>query len=262
LSNTAICASASDDGEDADEVKALAFVCHARRNLNRNRRHGRAPQQASAGEGGRKAGYRGPEPVSGRPITQANATTRSSKSGPKSPSRSPRRCLGYGGRRHDGALSETRSTSWLTRAPADPSSRSGSFRACGPDGQALRVKSSRRPSRQLPRRSQRVAVLHLHPRRRKGLADTALKTADSGYLTAAWWMCQDVIVTELDCGTAQASTSWRSPRPARHRAAAGPHRGRVALEDVLDYEGKSLVAINQEITEELASAIQSAGIER
>jgi DNA-directed RNA polymerase subunit beta' len=38
--------------------------------------------------------------------------------------------------------------------------------------------------------------------------------------------------------------------------------GRVALEDLLDYEGKLLVAINQEITEELASAIQSAGIER
>ena len=38
--------------------------------------------------------------------------------------------------------------------------------------------------------------------------------------------------------------------------------GRVALEDQRDYEGNIIVHINQEITEELAAAIQAAGIER
>ena len=36
---------------------------------------------------------------------------------------------------------------------------------------------------------------------RKGLADTALKTADSGYLTRRLSMAQDVIISEYDCGT-------------------------------------------------------------
>ena len=38
--------------------------------------------------------------------------------------------------------------------------------------------------------------------------------------------------------------------------------GRVALEDQRDYEGNVIVGVNQEITEELAAAIQAAGIER
>jgi DNA-directed RNA polymerase subunit beta' len=99
---------------------------------------------------------------------------------------------------------------------------------------------------------------------RKGLADTALKTADSGYLTRRLVdVAQDVIVTEADCGTTDGIyvepiiESGEIIEPLRDRIV-----GRVALEDQKDYEGNVIVAVNQEITEELAAAIQAAGIER
>ncbi len=99
---------------------------------------------------------------------------------------------------------------------------------------------------------------------RKGLADTALKTADSGYLTRRLCdVAQDVIVTELDCGTSDGIyvepivESGEIIEPLRDRIV-----GRVALEDQLDYEGNIIVHVNQEITEDLAGAIQAAGIER
>jgi DNA-directed RNA polymerase subunit beta' len=99
---------------------------------------------------------------------------------------------------------------------------------------------------------------------RKGLADTALKTADSGYLTRRLCdVAQDVIVTEDDCGTTDGIyvepiiESGEIIEPLRDRIV-----GRVALEDQRDYENNVIVGVNQEITEELASAIQAAGIER
>ncbi len=99
---------------------------------------------------------------------------------------------------------------------------------------------------------------------RKGLADTALKTADSGYLTRRLCdVAQDVIITEDDCGTSDGIyvdpiiESGEIIEPLRDRIV-----GRVALEDQRDYETNIIVGVNQEITEELASAIQAAGIER
>ncbi|HEX4808037.1 MAG TPA: DNA-directed RNA polymerase subunit beta', partial [Bryobacteraceae bacterium] len=99
---------------------------------------------------------------------------------------------------------------------------------------------------------------------RKGLADTALKTADSGYLTRRLCdVAQDVIITEDDCGTADGIyvepiiESGEIIEPLRDRIV-----GRVALEDQRDYENNVIVSVNSEITEELASAIQAAGIER
>jgi DNA-directed RNA polymerase subunit beta' len=99
---------------------------------------------------------------------------------------------------------------------------------------------------------------------RKGLADTALKTADSGYLTRRLVdVAQDVIVTENDCGTSEGIyvepiiESGEIIEPLRDRIV-----GRVALEDQKDYEGNVIVGVNQEITEDLAAAIQAAGIER
>src|SRR5467141_2692201 len=99
---------------------------------------------------------------------------------------------------------------------------------------------------------------------RKGLADTALKTADSGYLTRRLVdVSQDVIISEEDCGTIEGIEVTRIEQggeiiePLRDRIV-----GRVALEDQLDYEGNVIVHVNQEITEELAAAIQAAGIER
>src|SRR5271156_4007426 len=99
---------------------------------------------------------------------------------------------------------------------------------------------------------------------RKGLADTALKTADSGYLTRRLVdVAQDVIISEFDCGTADGIfvepivEAGVEVEPLRDRVV-----GRVSLEKIKDYEGNVVVEINQVITEELANAIQAAGIER
>ena len=78
---------------------------------------------------------------------------------------------------------------------------------------------------------------------RKGLADTALKTADSGYLTRRLCdVAQDVIITEDDCGTADGIyvepiiESGEIIEPLRDRIV-----GRVALEDQRDYESNVIV---------------------
>ena len=99
---------------------------------------------------------------------------------------------------------------------------------------------------------------------RKGLADTALKTADSGYLTRRLVdVAQDVIISLMDCGTVDGIyvgsivESGEIIEPLRDRIV-----GRVSLEKIKDYEGNLIVDINNEITEDLASAIQQAGIER
>src|SRR5512135_1292115 len=99
---------------------------------------------------------------------------------------------------------------------------------------------------------------------RKGLADTALKTADSGYLTRRLVdVAQDVIISEYDCGTVDGIYVGSIVEAGdiiehmRDRIV-----GRVSLEKIKDYEGNLIVDINQEITEELAGAIQAAGIER
>ena len=99
---------------------------------------------------------------------------------------------------------------------------------------------------------------------RKGLADTALKTADSGYLTRRLVdVAQDVIISEYDCGTVDGIyvtsivESGEIIEPLRDRIV-----GRVSLEKIKDYEGNVIVDVNQEITEDLASAVQAAGIER
>jgi len=100
---------------------------------------------------------------------------------------------------------------------------------------------------------------------RKGLADTALKTADSGYLTRRLVdVAQDVIVTEVDCGTPNGI--WVGPlieggeiiQPLRDRIL-----GRVALDDVLDpFTGEVLAQGGEEIVEPLAARIENAGIDR
>ncbi|MGH9597190.1 MAG: DNA-directed RNA polymerase subunit beta', partial [Edaphobacter sp.] len=99
---------------------------------------------------------------------------------------------------------------------------------------------------------------------RKGLADTALKTADSGYLTRRLVdVAQDVIISHNDCGTVEGIyvtpiiEAGETIEPLRDRII-----GRVSLEKLKDFEGKTIVDVNQEIDEDLASAVQAAGIER
>ena len=100
---------------------------------------------------------------------------------------------------------------------------------------------------------------------RKSLSDTALKTADSGYLTRRLVdVSQDVIVREEDCGTRQGI--WVSQitdgneviEPLKDRLV-----GRFVIGDVVHPEtGEVIVADNTMITDEQADAIVKAGIER
>src|SRR5512145_2744995 len=100
---------------------------------------------------------------------------------------------------------------------------------------------------------------------RKGLADTALKTADSGYLTRRLVdVSQDVIVSEYDCNTVDGIEaraiveSGEIIEPLRDRVI-----GRVTLERITDpISGEVIVDVNQEIDEEKASQVQEAGIEK
>ncbi|MEM6455408.1 MAG: DNA-directed RNA polymerase subunit beta', partial [Acidobacteriota bacterium] len=100
---------------------------------------------------------------------------------------------------------------------------------------------------------------------RKGLADTALKTADSGYLTRRLVdVAQDVIVNEEDCGTIDGifvtaiMEGGDVLEPLRDRIV-----GRVSQEEIYDpMTGEMICGLTEEITETLANQIQSAGIER
>jgi DNA-directed RNA polymerase subunit beta' len=100
---------------------------------------------------------------------------------------------------------------------------------------------------------------------RKGLADTALKTADSGYLTRRLVdVSQDVIISEHDCGTVDGIEirpiieSGEVIEPLRDRII-----GRVSLDIIKDpIDGSVIVKANEEIAEETANAIQAAGIEK
>jgi DNA-directed RNA polymerase subunit beta' len=101
---------------------------------------------------------------------------------------------------------------------------------------------------------------------RKGLADTALKTADSGYLTRRLVdVAQDVIISEDDCGTSRGIWATAIVEGGEEIESLRDRIiGRVALEDVLDpITDEAIVEANQEITEDLATQIQNAGgIER
>ncbi len=99
---------------------------------------------------------------------------------------------------------------------------------------------------------------------RKGLADTALKTADSGYLTRRLVdVAQDVIVREDDCGTdrglkvTELAVGSELIEPLYDRLV-----GRTAFDDVLDPEtGEVIVKANEMINEDEAKRIIRAGIE-
>jgi DNA-directed RNA polymerase subunit beta' len=89
---------------------------------------------------------------------------------------------------------------------------------------------------------------------RKGLADTALRTADSGYLTRRLVdVAQDVIVRSEDCGTNN-GTWVRDITADRGKAEIIQARlaGRVVAEDVVSAEGEILMRSGESITDEIA----------
>ncbi|HKI51963.1 MAG TPA: DNA-directed RNA polymerase subunit beta' [Geothermobacteraceae bacterium] len=100
---------------------------------------------------------------------------------------------------------------------------------------------------------------------RKGLADTALKTANSGYLTRRLVdVAQDAIITEQDCGTLDGIMVSSLTEGGEVIEPLGDRiLGRTALEDVLDPVTDEVIAeANQEIDEALVKRIENAGIEK
>ncbi len=98
---------------------------------------------------------------------------------------------------------------------------------------------------------------------RKGLADTALRTSKSGYLTRRLVdVAQDVIVREMDCGTNDGIIIRAFQEDGDViETLAERLVGRIVQEDVVDpVTGKVLVAIGEEINEEMAKKISDAGI--
>ena len=100
---------------------------------------------------------------------------------------------------------------------------------------------------------------------RKGLADTALKTANSGYLTRRLVdVAQDMIVTGRDCETLDGIYVGALIEGGEVIESMGTRiLGRVALEDIIDpISNETLVAANEEITESKVKIIEEAGIDR
>ncbi|MBI3316851.1 MAG: DNA-directed RNA polymerase subunit beta' [Candidatus Omnitrophica bacterium] len=100
---------------------------------------------------------------------------------------------------------------------------------------------------------------------RKGLADTALKTADSGYLTRRLVdVAQDVIITEIDCGTLNGI--FTEPVYEGEEVIVSLKDrilGRVALDNVVDVVTDQLIVKSAEvIDEEIASRLDEVGIEK
>ena len=100
---------------------------------------------------------------------------------------------------------------------------------------------------------------------RKGLADTALKTADSGYLTRRLVdVAQDVIISDIDCGALDGIEAraivegGEIIEPLRDRII-----GRVTLEKLVDpFDGTTIIETNQDVDEDLAQRIEEAGFEK
>jgi len=98
---------------------------------------------------------------------------------------------------------------------------------------------------------------------RKGLADTALKTANSGYLTRRLVdVAQDSIINERDCGTSN-GIRMRAIVDAGQVVASLASRilGRTAAEDLVDLDGKTIVPAGTMIEEWHIDAINAAGIQ-
>jgi DNA-directed RNA polymerase subunit beta' len=99
---------------------------------------------------------------------------------------------------------------------------------------------------------------------RKGLADTALKTADAGYLTRRLVdIAQDVVVNEEDCGTIN-GLEMRAIKDGEEIVESLRDRvaGRFTLERVRHpITGEIIIDVNQEITDEIADQIEAAGVE-
>ena len=100
---------------------------------------------------------------------------------------------------------------------------------------------------------------------RKGLADTALKTANSGYLTRRLVdVAQDMVVAEEDCGTLEGIFVTPLVEGGEIIEPIGERiLGRVALEDIADpFTEEVIIKANEEIDEKFVEKIENAGLEK
>ena len=99
---------------------------------------------------------------------------------------------------------------------------------------------------------------------RKGLADTALKTADAGYLTRRLVdVAQDVIISEDDCGTLRGLVATTIKNNEEIVASLFERMvGRTSVHDIFHpLSGELIVASGEELTEEIATIIENSPIE-
>jgi DNA-directed RNA polymerase subunit beta' len=102
---------------------------------------------------------------------------------------------------------------------------------------------------------------------RKGLADTALRTADSGYLTRRLVdVAQDVIVREEDCGTDRSLAMRIADKDSTGALRKLPNientgTGRTLAEEVSDADGTVIATVDTDLTESLIEAMVAAGVE-
>ena len=100
---------------------------------------------------------------------------------------------------------------------------------------------------------------------RKGLADTALKTADAGYLTRRLVdVAQDVIITEFDCGTIMGmDTQALKEGEEIIEALSDRILGRVVVDDIIDPQtGEEICKANTLVDEAIAAEIEERGVEK
>jgi DNA-directed RNA polymerase subunit beta' len=99
---------------------------------------------------------------------------------------------------------------------------------------------------------------------RKGLADTALKTADSGYLTRKLAdVAQNVVVTMMDCGTTQGVAKGVVYKGEEiERSLSDSIRGRVSRNPITTITGEAIVRENEMITWEQARKIEQLGVDK
>ncbi|RYE56339.1 MAG: DNA-directed RNA polymerase subunit beta', partial [Rhizobiaceae bacterium] len=98
---------------------------------------------------------------------------------------------------------------------------------------------------------------------RKGLADTALKTANSGYLTRRLVdVSQDCVIMELDCGTERALEMKAIVQGGSTIASLGERiLGRTTAEDVVDKDGKVVIPSGTLLDEAMITQIEALGVQ-
>src|SRR5690606_21499564 len=98
---------------------------------------------------------------------------------------------------------------------------------------------------------------------RKGLADTALKTANSGYLTRRLVdVSQDCVIMELDCGTERALEMKAIVQGGSTIASLGERiLGRTTAEDVVDKDGKVVIPTGTLLDEAMITQIEALNIQ-